>query len=375
MLVPRNHAPKIHQNPQDNELSSSESLPPLHLNHILHSVFNSLLISRITLLLLPSQFVSNTPFERSVESPSDPLSDPSPTNIYDNMFQSSSTHRARLAHLSQYLSAMAKPESVFAITRGHMYPWFAREFQPGDLILFTKHDANPDAQYHQSYRQCEDCQDCKNDIILPILLWSTAGFMIISLNIGLTIMGLQLRGICWVWCLLLFAAYLLILRLMWPARKRWMEFCGLKWHFHFIHRICQLISLYQLTRNTEERQWHWCHSSKNSLGPIKRRQTYLDDGWIVVRLEPWPATFTSPWLEWLNWVPSLIQDARRYSISAYLYKNMSREIIAAPMQCSVTGLERVARIQAKQKGISFAEINPAEHRWPMRDLKGRFTLK
>jgi len=139
---------------------------------------------------------------------------------------------------------------------------------------------------------------------------------------------------------------------------------------HFSTPILDTISFYTLTRNPNICQWYWSHE-KLPLGPIRRRKKQLDDGWIVIRLAPWPDRFTSPWLKWLNLCISRRQDWKRCALGMYLYENMAVSDSPAPIECGVDGLEKGAIKKRTPGHLLFMELNSAKYHWPMRTRGGK----
>lgn len=254
-----------------------------------------------------------------------------------------------------------RPGSVLALAKGHMPAKFAERFLADDLIIFKK----PWKGYTDEFQELNLVGQDRNRASEAIS--HTAGLCVLSV-IGA--------------CLLCKCHHLLprALKLLAIAIWIFILLCAIN-KYSTVQSICSRIrarytseGLYDygmktfasLIHDPARTQWFWFHG-KVPLGPMKRREKHLNDGWIILRLARWPEddASSSSGEQGVEQSRSVAKDWERCVVAMQLYRDMKKHKIPPPITCSVSGLERSAESQKEDGKWLFVEVNPSQRWWPV----------
>jgi hypothetical protein len=198
-------------------------------------------------------------------------------------------------------------DTVLGIGKKHIREELRSPFLHDDLILFqrpsriqSRDDTGQSSQLEPEKLQL--CPLCMMDILRFVLATGFASF--------------------WIGFFLLFCSFGLM-----------------DWTCHLALSLCDLVSsladiwmgmvsfkkLYQMQRGSSAGLEAYDDRNNVSYAPVSKRMGWLNKGWLVLRLAPYPDLFTSPWLRWLNPIYSTFKDWQRQRTAARAYCELWHE--------------------------------------------------
>ncbi|KAK3325059.1 hypothetical protein B0H66DRAFT_615520 [Apodospora peruviana] len=229
--------------------------------------------------------------------------------------------------------------SVRTLVWGHMPEEFTDKFLPVDLIIFKKPwQGYTDKLYELNLAEQDD------------------GNLALKAGCALNFLAIT------VWILILFCAIHKYLTMQ-SIRSR------IKARNNPEGRYDHMTETFAgLVHNPARTHWFWSRG-KYSLGPIKRREKHLNDGWIVLRLARWPedddASSSSDKKGVKQSRRSVTKDWERCVLAVRLYRDMKKYRTLPPFTWPVSKMDREAELRNEDNKWLFVEINPSQRWWPV----------
>jgi hypothetical protein len=271
-------------------------------------------------------------------------------------------------------------DSVLAIARGHMPPDLAQEFLPDDMIIFTR-----GKKTNRSAHDRDSCPYCE----LQARTWK----LTVSVTLT-TVLALAIPHMLPVWLGLVSPVFNWLL---WLSELSFILFVVLvSWAFQRspMSMIRAGIPLFSKIDFTLYFAWtidgpsftqRYCRVKKIPIGSVGQRLKELEDGWIVMRLAPWPTNgvgspgYEATWpgrvaISILRWFISRWRYWKRCTLGVHLHERVLSGELAAPIECRVGGLERATLRRERDTGrLLFVELNLSAH-WQGKDESGTLGL-
>lgn len=83
--------------------------------------------------------------------------------------------------------------------------------------------------------------------------------------------------------------------------------------------MVSFVMFYRMRRGSSAVLEQYDDRNNVTYAPVSKRMGWLNKGWLVLRLAPYPDLFTSPWLRWLNPIHSTFMDWQRRRTAAMAY--------------------------------------------------------